>query len=160
MYYVESDLSRKEYMAELTARFDNPFLIYDERVCGIAIGPFFSVAYHSPYEWNRRITGEVNRAWGYVKEVDGKAYVRFIRGKGLFAPIPILLLSAFCFAIFGFGTAKHLVQESWPTFLLISVAISLVTCGISAFQSTITEQGEAGHHEISRYLSDPQNYYC
>lgn len=86
MYSLKSDLNKEEYLKRLHQTFRSPFQLFDERVCGIVIGPFFSVAYHSPYEWNRRITSECNRAWGYVKEVDGKAEVQFIRGKGLLSP--------------------------------------------------------------------------
>ena len=159
MYYVDSELAPKEYLAELKRSFASPFLIYDERVCGIIIGPFFSIAYHSPYEWNRRITGEVNRAWGYVKNVEGKSHITFLRGKGAFAPIPILLTTMFCLAIFAFSEWS-LIMEDLTLCLLVSGAISLVACGITAIQSMLTEQGEAGRYEISKLLSDPKNYYC
>ena len=63
MYYLESALSREDYISALKQTFRSPFQLWDERVCGTVLGPFFSVAYHSPHEWNRKITDEVNRAW-------------------------------------------------------------------------------------------------
>ena len=99
VYYLESSLTANEYLSQLKRTFCSPFLIYDERVCGIIIGPFFSVAYHSPHEWNRRITSECNRAWGYVKEVDGKASVTFMRGKGLLSPFWLVFCTLLWYAV-------------------------------------------------------------
>lgn len=153
MYALKSDLSKKDYLIKLKRTFRSPFLLYSERVSGFIIGPFFSVAYHSPHEWNRRITSECNRAWGYVKEVDGSAYVTFIRGKGLFSPFWLIfytLLVYLClFLEFGHD----------PLLLVASTGISLTVGVITAFQSIITEAGEAGFHEITRLLLHPEEYY-
>ncbi len=153
MYYLESSLSSKEYLARLRRTFRSPFLICDERVCGIVIGSFFSVAYHSPYEWNRRITSERNRAWGYVKEVDSKSCVSFIRGKGMLSPFWFCFYTLFCYALFLLKAGHH------PVFLAISCGLALVACLTTAFQSIITEQGEAGFHEVTRLLLHPEEYY-
>jgi len=153
MYRLESELSRNAYLSALKRTFRSPFLLFDERVCGIIVGPFFSIAYHSPYEWNRRITSECNRAWGYVKEIDGRVCVRFVRGKGLLTPSWFLLYTLLCYGIF----LLYGVYE--PVFLAISCGVSLVGCLATAFQSIITEAGEAGFHEISRLLLHPEEYY-
>lgn len=156
MYKLESDLSRKEYLSELQCCFRSPFLIYDERVCGIIIGPFFSVAYHSPHEWNRKISGEINRAWGYVKEVEGKSHVKFIRGKGTLSPFWLLFYFLLCLAIL---LLKGENVFSHPLYIWVSLIISIGVSVASAFQSLITEQGEAGHHEVTRLLRNPEEYY-
>lgn len=153
MYTLYSDLSKREYLRSLKKTFRSPFLLFSEHVSGITIGPFFSLAYHSPYEWNRRITSECNRAWGYVKEIDGKAHVRFVRGKGLLAPSWFLIYTVLCYGIF----LLYGVYE--PVFLLISCGIALVACLATAFQSIITEAGEAGFHEVTRLLLHPEEYY-
>lgn len=153
MYALNSDLGKREYLAKLKQTFRSPFLLFSERVSGIILGPFFSVAYHSPYEWNRKITSECNRAWGYVKEIDGKAYVRFIRGKGLLAPSWFVFYTLFCYAIFLLNGCHE------PVFLAVSCGLALVVCLATAFESLITEQGEAGFHEISRLLLNPEEYY-
>lgn len=153
MYALQSDLSRKEYLSKLKQTFRNPFLLFDEHVSGIIIGPFFSVAYHSPYEWNRRITSECNRAWGYVKDVDGKAYVRFIRGKGMLSPFWILFYATVVYLLL-FLQFGHETE-----FLIAGIGISLCACIVTAFQSVVTEAGEAGFHEVTRLLLHPEDYY-
>ncbi len=153
MYYLESHLSKQEYLSRLRDTFRSPFGIYSERVCGITLGPFFSVAYHSPYEWNRRITSECNRAWGMVKEVDGKTEVRFFRGKGYLSPFWLLFFTLFGYVVLLLSAGYE------PAFVWVSFGISLLLCIVSAFESTITAQGEAGFHEISRLLLNPEEYY-
>lgn len=162
MNYLESNLSKREYLLEIKRSFDNPFLIFDERLCGMVIGSFFSVAYHSPYEWNRRITSECNRAWGWVKETEGKTEVRFLRGKGLFSPFWLIFYTLFCFCLFSFHSNRLIYSEEPNAVLLIlgiSAVISVVVCGITAFQSSITEAGEEGAGEITRLLQNPKEYY-
>lgn len=161
MYYIESDLDQKTYLKELKRSFRNPFLIFDERVCGITVGPFFSVAYHSPYEWNRRITSECNRAWGYVKEREGKTEVNFIRGKGLLSLFWLVVYTLLCAFIFLIASQRSCfdISEYPSVFWGFSVLISFVVCGISAFHSSITEAGEQGANEITRLLRNPKEYY-
>lgn len=153
MYALKSALSKKEYLTKLRKTFRNPFLLYSEHVSGIILGSFFSVAYHSPHEWNRRITSECNRAWGYVKEADGETTVTFIRGKGLLSPFWFIFYSIL---IYG---CLFLKLGHDPMLLLASLGISLVICVTTAFQSIITEAGEAGFHEVTRLLLHPEEYY-
>lgn len=153
VYYLESSLTANEYLSQLKRTFRSPFLIYDERVCGIIIGPFFSVAYHSPHEWNRRITSECNRAWGYVKEVDGKASVTFMRGKGLLSPFWLVFCTLLWYAVLSLKFGHE------PVLLLASFGISAASCLVTAFQSIITDAGETGFHETTRLLLQPEEYY-
>ncbi len=162
MYFTQSDLTSKEYLSRLKGLFSSPFSVFSERVTGFAVGPFFSVAYYSPYEWNRRITSECNRAWGYVKEVNGKTQIRYIRGKGLFSPfwlifVYLLWLAIFCFVGIGQGIpfVELYVWQVWVFGAIISLAI----CAVTAFQSSITEAGVAGEYEIEKLLSHPDDYY-
>ena len=121
MYAFQSALCRKDYLTKLKQTFRSPFLLFSEHVSGIVIGPFFSVAYHSPYEWNRRITSECNRAWGYVQEIDGKTTVGFVRGKGLLTPSWFLIYTVLCYLIFLLGGMYE------PVFFAISCGIA---CGM------------------------------
>ena len=159
MYGLQSDLSKRNYLESLMQTFRSPFLLWDERVCGIIVGPFFSVAYHSSYEWNRRITSECNRAWGYVTELDGKAYIRFIRGKGLLSPFWLIFYTLLCHVILLLCGGYELYAGHEGLFLVISFAMALFACLVTAFQSLITDQGEAGYHEITRLLLHPEDYY-
>lgn len=153
MYALQSDLGKRAYLSKLKQTFRNPFLLFSEHVSGVIVGPFFSVAYHSPYEWNRRITSECNRAWGYVKEVDGKAYVRFIRGKGLLSPFWLIFYAAVVYIMLFLNFGHE------PEFLLAGFGISFAACLVTAFQSVVTDAGEAGFHEITRLLLHPEDYY-
>ena len=158
MYTLTSGLGKSAYLSALKQTFRSPFRLWDERVCGIVIGPFFCVAYHSPYEWNRRITSECNRAWGYVEEENGEAYVRFVRGKGLLAPSWLAVYMLICYVIMlCVGFELYVGHEL--AFLAISCAMSLVICLTTAFQSIITDAGEAGFHEVTRLLLHPEDYY-
>ena len=159
MYELKSELSKRAYLSALKQTFRSPFRIWDERVCGIVIGPLFSVAYHSPYEWNRRITSECNRAWGYVKETDGETHVTFIRGKGLLSPFWLIFYTLLCHIILLVCGGYELYAGHEGLFLGISFAMALVACLTTAIQSIITEAGEAGFHEITRLLLHPEEYY-
>lgn len=158
MYALQSELCKNEYLAKLKQTFRSPFLLFSEHVSGVIIGSFFSVAYHSPYEWNRRITSECNRAWGYVKEVDGNAYVRFIRGKGLLSPFWFILYTLLYFVILLIA-GYELYWGHEFLFLAVCCGLALVTCLVTAFQSIVTDAGEAGFHEVTRLLLHPEDYY-
>ena len=165
MNTLESNLTKKAYLSALKGCLMSPFGVFSERVTGIVIGSFFSVAYYSPYEWNRRITHECNRAWGRVVETENGTEVRFIRGKGLFSPFWLILLTVL-FAIMEFimlfGESHGLIDFSGEMGLmwLSAAGISFVICVITAFHSSITQQGIEGAGEITRMLRDPSEYYC
>ena len=152
---IDSPLSSKEYMHGIRNHLSSFSDFGMERYTGIIIGRLFWVTYHSGYEWNRKITGEINRAWGFVREKDGATEVRFIRGKGLLAPswmlfITILGVLTLCFNI------GEMMTEYWPACFAISLVVGVTT----AIQASFTENGIAGEGEITRFLRDPKEYYC
>lgn len=169
MRVLESNLPKRAYLGALRGCLMSPFGIFSERMTGIVIGSFFSVAYYSPYEWKRRITKRItyacNRAWGWVKETDNGTEVHFIRGKGLFSPfwlITLMLLfmaMVFFMELHTYGHAYDLLAEIGIVWF-VAAGISVVTCGISAFHSSITDRGIEGAGEIARMLRDPSEYYC
>jgi len=159
MWYLASKLPKEKHLAAMKRKFDSPFLIFDERLTGIVIGPFFAVAHYQAWEWNRRITIECNRAWGYVKDGDGELEIRFLRGKGLLAPISFLVVTVFCRLIFWFAELN--TQESLGWVLWGAAALcALIACGVTAIQDCLTEAGQTGAKEINKFLTDPENYYC
>ena len=160
MQYIESALNAKQYLQELRNCRTGGYPMFSEGVTGIIIGPFFSIAYYSPYEWNRRITHECNRAWGYVKEADGKTQVRFIRGKGLLTPFWFLLISLLCYLIFLFGLDFDYSVVGHPLVIFASLGIALFTCLMTAIASCFTDEGIYGEAEIIRLLTNPKDYYC
>ena len=150
-----SELPVKAYCRILRQKLDSPFYVFDERMNGIVIGPFFSLAHHAEWEWNRKITSECNRAWGYVQEKHGKTKVRFIRGKGQLSPLWVtvfaVIINILCYIQIGQWPAKY-----WLVGFLISAAV----CAVTAFEDSMTENGIAGAEEITRMLRDPEGYFC
>ena len=165
MNTMESQLPKEAYLAELKGCLSSPFAMFTERMTGIVIGSYFSVAYYSPYEWNRKITHECNRAWGRVVETENGTKVRFIRGKGLFSPFWLICLTVLFALMIVFmvnidtGGQIDLSGER-GMLLLLAAGISFAICAITAFHSSITEQGAEGAGEITRMLKDPSEYYC
>ena len=95
VYY--SRLQPKAYLGALKSCFSFPLAFFhSERVTGIVLGRFFSVAYHSPWEWNRRITSECNRAIGYVKGTGEGTEIHFIRSRGLLSPFWLVFWTLIC----------------------------------------------------------------
>ena len=160
MTVLTSELDKKQYLNELRRSCSVIYPFFSEGVTGIVIGPFFSVAYYCPYEWNRRITHECNRAWGYVKEVDGKTQVHFIRGKGLLTPFWVLLLSVLCYLIFLFALDFDFSVAVHPAVFLMAFGTALFTCLTTVIASCVTDAGIAGAGEITRMLTNPKDYYC
>lgn len=165
MNTLESNLPKKAYLAALKGCLMSPFGILNERMTGIVIGSFFSVAYYSPYEWNRKITHECNRAWGRVVETEKGTEVRFVRGKGLFSPFWLVTLTVLFVAMFlvmvniDTGGMIDFSNEMWIVWLVGAVA-SIMICGVTALHSSVTEAGVEGAGEITRMLKDPSEYYC
>lgn len=155
MEKITTQLPAAAYCKLLRQKLDSPFRVFDERITGIVIGPFFAIAHHAQWEWNRRITCECNRAWGFVKETGGKTQVCFLRGKGMLSPFWLLLYTLVC-AFFFYVELEEMCRESW----LAALGISAGICALTAFQDSLTESGIAGAGEITRILNDPKDYYC
>lgn len=156
VYYIESELSPKDYLLNLKSRFHSPFALFCERVTGVAAGPFFSVAYYSPYHWNRKITNECNRAFGLVKVVDGKTQVHFIYSKGLLSPFWLLFYFLLPFLVFLFnGLVRDVPVPCW----IGSTLISALVCGSSAIRDSLTEEGIAGVDVLTSLLMEPDQFY-
>ncbi len=126
---------------------------------GIVVGPFFSVAYYAPLEWNRRITGECNRAMGIVKTADGKTEVSFIRSKGLLSPFWFLGIMAVVLLSFFLVVDSQEWQSGAGTAVWYSFLISATICGFTALEACLTEQGAAGEWDIDSFLTNPREYF-
>lgn len=157
MELIESKIrGRAKYLKELRSCFSFPLGFTREKVTGFVLGPFFSVAYHSPYEWNRRITNECNRAFGYVKNVDGGVQVYFLRSRGLLSPFWLLFFTLVLSVYFTAATEQAEVFR-W----LVSAAISLVIGLVTALLDSLTDQGQEGAGIVTALLRDPEDfYYC
>ncbi len=154
MERIVSELPKNAYIAFLRQKFDSPFRLFSERVTGVVLGPCFSIAHYAEFEWNRKITNECNRAWGFLREKDGRTEICFVRGKGLFSPFWLILFFLIFLVAFPLG-----LEEMTATFFWLSAGLSLMTGALTAFESSITENGINGAGEITRLLKDPENFY-
>ena len=160
MKYIYSQLPKKQYLEAMKRKFDNPFCIFDKRITGIVLGPFFAAAHYQSYEWNRKITSECNRAYGFVKEVDGELEICFLRGKGLLAPGWFLVFTLLCEITVLIASILEPEFSMGIYGWLLSAFAALMICCVSATESCLTENGQAGVWEIDRFLQNPEEYYC
>lgn len=151
---ISSPLNPGTYLALIRRSFGFPLAVYSERVTGITIGRFFSVAYYCPFEWNRRITNECNRAMGYVKETDGGSEVRFIRSAGMLSTSWLLFWTA-VFSAFYYVKLEEISLFS----VLLCAAAAFVLCLVTAFIDSLTEEGIQGAGVITRLLEKPDEFY-
>lgn len=159
MRYLYSQLPKDKYLAAMKQKFESPFRIFDGRLTGFVIGSFFAVAHYQPYEWNRKVTSECNRAYGFVKEADGELEISFIRGKGMLSPGWFLLLTLLCEGVFLLASGISQIPLGGTGWLL-SAIIAFGVCAGSAIEACLTENGQAGAWEISKFLENPEDYYC
>lgn len=152
---IRSPLRPGSYMALLRRNFSFPLAVYSERVTGITIGRFFSVAYYCPFEWNRRITNECSRAIGYVKEKDGKSEIHFIRSSGMLSPFWLVFWTVVI------STFYYLKLDEISFFsVVICAMVAIVICLVSAFIDSLTEEGIQGAGVITNLLDKPDEFYC
>ncbi len=159
MNHLYSLMDKKAYLASLKQKMGSPFLIFDERVTGVIIGPFFSVAYHAPFEWNRRITSECSRAMGFVRTAHEETEIVFLRSKGN------LCLSWFfgyiaLFVLIFLAVASQREENLLGFALGAGAVFSIFACLLTAAADSMTEQGAAGEWEIDKLLQDPENYFA
>lgn len=143
-----------KYLAEMKYKRGSVFSVFDARVTGIVVGSFFAVAHHMPWEWNRKISGESNRAYGFVTEKDGKTQIRYIRSFGQLSLGWLLLMTAFVELVFVLNS-----EELGWTGLAVSAVISLLVCGMTSLGVLLTENGQAGAEELEKFLMNPEEYY-
>ncbi len=138
----------------------------EERFTGIFLGRFFSICYHSGWEWNRKLTNEKNRAIGYVRSTPAGTEVRFIRLYGLTNPISLasLFLFGYMFSwlIIGFHSLRNNVspamEEIQPIFCLVAgVLVMLAVALETALGSRLTERGQYGQSILMTHLKDPKD---
>lgn len=156
MEYIYSQMPKEKYLSAMKQKFGNPFSVFDERITGFVIGPFFSVAHYQEYEWNRQITGECNRAWGIVRESHVELEIRFIRGRGLLSPFWLVFFTLLCKLLLAISLqGQDVGGMDW----VMSPICSLIICGVSALQTHMTDKGVAGMREINKFLENPEEYY-
>lgn len=162
---LNSELTPKTYIQKLRRRIGSFVCFGDERFTGFTIGGFFSIVYHSGFEWNRRVTNEKNRAIGYVRQnPNGEgSQVRLIRLRGLTNPLSLLAMFV-CF--YGFGWLFYMLHGGnvdptlWQGIsagvsALMTAAIALLT----ALAAQWTERGRYGRMVLMALLRHPEDPY-
>lgn len=155
MKCLEVPFPKGKYLADMKGKRSSVFSVFDERITGMVLGPFFAVAHHMPWEWNRKITGETNRAYGFVMEKEGRTQIRYIRSFGQLSPGWFLLLTLIAELVF----AGSIPEVGW-TGLAVSAVFSLLLCGMMSIGVLLTENGQAGAAELEKFLRDPEEYYA
>lgn len=153
---IDSPLSPKEYKRAARSNIENFRNLWDARYTGCFIGPCFYVTHHCYTEWNRKITGEMNNAIGFIRKAENGCRVYFLHTAGILNPFHFLLYFLISFGLIylklGTGTNPSL-QAS--VILLIAVAFTIFIGLFSALQDSLTENGIDGADRLYAFLSDP-----
>ena len=159
---VSSNLSKEAYLEEFRSQVKgNYFCFGEERFTGFVIGGFFSIAYHSGYEWNRRITNEKNRAIGFVRKNGAGCKVYAVRLRGYTNPLSIIILFAVFLAILTLRQGNYASGwERWfnPTNIWFALLGTGISVGISAAAAFTTERGQRGWAMVTSLLHCPDDY--
>ena len=165
---IDSPLSSKEYLAGIRNNLGSYSDFGSERYTGIVLGRFFWVTYHSGYEWNRRITNEKNRAWGYVKDTNHGCRVCGFRTLGLLDPLMILLILVLYSAVAAICVYLRFVEEFWSPdeiktlAVTMAVVVAVATAFValySGFVTMVTERGQMGKSYLLALLHHPDDPY-
>lgn len=154
---VDSPLSPKQYKAAVRSRLENYRNFWDERYTGRFIGPVFYITHHSYWEWNRRITGEMNNAIGFIKKTESGCTVHFIHTTGILNPFHLILffLIFMIVGVFNFQDVPLDKGEALGIQLLISFTALIITSLITAISDALTENGLRGENCLYELMMDP-----
>lgn len=154
---VDSPLSPKQYKAAVRSRLENYRNFWDERYTGRFIGPVFYITHHSYWEWNRRITGEMNNAIGFIKKTESGCTVHFIHTTGILNPFHLILffLIFMIVGVFNFQDVPLDKGEALGIQLLISFTALIITSLITAISDALTENGLRGETCLYELMMDP-----
>lgn len=154
---VDSPLSLKQYKAAVRDKLENYRHFFDERYSGRFIGPLFCITHHSYFEWNRRITGEMNHAIGFLKKTETGCRVHFVHTAGMLSPFHlfIFLLLSILVGLYEFRDVPLVTTDSIGILLLVGVVAFAFIALISAFCDSITENGIRGENSLYELMIDP-----
>ena len=166
---IQSELSPKQYLREMRRQLGSFTSFGDPRFTGIILGNFFWITYHSGYEWNRRITNEKNRAFGFVKDWHGSTMTYCVRTKGFLDPvvIPFMFALLFCvsYLIVWFVSSTRQVSGMseilLPMSLIFAAVYTLIVAVATYIRAGITERGNYGRYMLMALLhhpEDPENH--
>ena len=156
---LQTKLSPDLYIRALYQQMGSFTSFLEERFTGIFVGRFFSICYHSGWEWNRRLTNEKNRAIGYVKRTPEGSEVRFIHLYGDTNPLSLALMFLAGFIVGGVAVGMSDGPYAEHLDLYFSVLSGLFTMIFASAGTVIasyfTERGQEGCGILLAYLKDP-----
>lgn len=158
---LDTPLSAKEYVREFSRQMGAFTSFGEERFTGVFLGHFFSVCYHSGWEWNRKLTNEKNRAIGYVVDTPEGSEVRFLWFYGYSDPVSIALLfllgfiaGFIVFLLNGFELTR---DEGLFVGCICGALITIPLVIESALAALLTERGQYGAGVLNAYLKNPRD---
>lgn len=159
---VSSNLSKKAYLEEFRSQVKGNFFCFgEERFTGFVIGNFFSIAYHSGYEWNRRLTNEKNRAIGFVRKSGAGCKVYAVRLRGYTNPLSLILI--FTLFLWLFAVKQQDYTSGWeqwfaPASVWPALMATVISAAISALHAFVSEREQQGWSMVTSLLHCPDDY--
>lgn len=154
---VDSPLSPAAYKAAVRGRLENYRNFLDERFTGRFIGPVFYITHHSFWEWNRRTTGEMNNAIGFLKKTETGCRVCFIHTTGITNPFHLIVyfLLYIVVGIISMRDASLDAAAIRNVILLLSLFGTALTAIVTAISNALTENGIRGEDSLYALMEDP-----
>lgn len=159
---IQSQLTPREYISAMMEQMQGHFDFGQERFTGFFLGRFFSVTYHTGYEWNRRISNQKDTAIGYVHKTESGCEVRCVCLRALMAPtqflpiyISLLLLLLAAMFLNGIWNLSAFLLAA-----LVGLGVLLIAAPISAVITSCTEDGETARKTIISFLLNPSDPYA
>lgn len=149
---LDSPLSPAQYKAAVRDKLENFRNFRDERFTGFFIGPTFCITHHCYTEWNRRITGEMNNAIGFLKKTDTGCRIHFIHTTGILSPFYLI---AYFLLFMVVSLFYELPAGAQWAMVVISGVTTLVFAVISAITDALTENGIRGADTLYALMEDP-----
>jgi hypothetical protein len=153
---IDSSLSPAVYKQIVKKKLHNFSYIGQERFSGHFIGPFFFFTHHCYWEWNRRITAEMNNAIGFIRQTPTGTRLHYIRTRGIFQPF-YTLVSFLAWSVLWLliGLFAKALPELLPYVPLCGIYGTLLLWLCTAINSSITENGKIGREILDYFLGDP-----
>ena len=148
-------ISKKRYLYELRQQMGSFTDFWSERFTGIILGNFIYVTHHAGHEWNRKITNEASRAFGFVTKHEGGCKVNVILTRGCLDPFWLTL-----YYLVGLLLLMATEGGRLTNVHIWALAFSLFTGIYSYVVCWFTERGQYSMRELKGLLNDPVRFWA
>lgn len=154
---IDSPLPPASYKAAVRDKLENFRNFWDERFSGHFIGPVFCITHHSYWEWNRRTTGEMNNAIGFLKKTETGCRVHYIHTTGILTPFHLVVyfLLFMVISILYWRNDAVNAETAVTASGVVSVICLVMFSLISAISNALTENGIRGGDTLHALMEDP-----